>query len=236
MIKTDINVGYADPAVADLKAGDISENENDAGGAVLYSLESPADGSSAGFFPENSTVDEDATGAATVDTTDGGGGTNDSPPPDDAFTNDAAGAAQPSIADSGEPVCTLYVRCDTILSNIEKLNPEKAGLVPGDGVIFYSGNVLINEGDSVFDILQREMRQAKIHFEFSGAAALNSLYIKGINNIYEFDCGELSGWTYRVNGAVPGYGCSVYGVARGDVVEILYTCDLGLDVGGEIVE
>lgn len=31
----------------------------------------------------------------------------------------------------------------------------------------------------------------------------NSAYIEGINNLYEFDCGELSGWMYKVNGLVP---------------------------------
>ena len=35
-----------------------------------------------------------------------------------------------------------------------------------------------------------------------------------------------------VNGWFPNYGCSRYQVQSGDVIEWLYTCDLGADVGG----
>lgn len=38
----------------------------------------------------------------------------------------------------------------------------------------------------------------------------NSAYIEGINNLYEFDCGSLSGWMYKVNEWFPNYGCSRY--------------------------
>jgi uncharacterized membrane-anchored protein len=58
------------------------------------------------------------------------------------------------------------------------------------------------------------------------------VYIQGINNIYEFDAGALSGWMYRVNGWFPNYGASRYVVQQGDVIEWVYTCDLGRDVGG----
>lgn len=60
----------------------------------------------------------------------------------------------------------------------------------------------------------------------------NSAYIEGIGNLYEFDCGELSGWMYKVNGWFPNYGCSRYRLKSGDRVEWVYTCDLGRDVGG----
>ncbi len=32
----------------------------------------------------------------------------------------------------------------------------------------------------------------------------DSVYVEGINNIYEFSCGEQSGWMYEVNGVYPG--------------------------------
>ena len=57
-------------------------------------------------------------------------------------------------------------------------------------------------------------------------------YIEGIHNLYEFDCGDLSGWMYKVNGWFPNYGCSRYQLKQGDVIEWVYTCDLGKDVGG----
>ena len=64
------------------------------------------------------------------------------------------------------------------------------------------------------------------------SANYGSVYVQGINNLYEFSCGELSGWMYRVNGVFPNYGCSKYVLKDGDVVEWVYTCDLGRDVGG----
>ena len=64
----------------------------------------------------------------------------------------------------------------------------------------------------------------------------NSHYIEGINNLYEFDCGELSGWMYSVNGWYPNYGCSRYQVQDGDVIEWHYTCDLGEDLGQYWIE
>ena len=104
--------------------------------------------------------------------------------------------------------------------------------MPGDGVIFPAQEVSFYEGESVFNVLQREMEKAKIHMEFVSTPMYNSAYIEGINNLYEFDCGELSGWMYKVNDWFPNYGCSRYQLKDGDVVEWVYTCDLGVDVGG----
>lgn len=130
--------------------------------------------------------------------------------------------------------CTLSVRCDTILNNIDRLDPEKTALVPADGVIFAASNVISYAGESVFNVLQREMKQAGIHMDFKNMPVYNSAYIRGIGNLYEFDCGELSGWLYKVNGDwLPNYGCSRYVLQNGDVVEWVYTCDLGKDVGRE---
>lgn len=127
--------------------------------------------------------------------------------------------------------CTLSVRCDTILDNIADIEPEKLGLVPSDGVILEERTVEFNEGESVFHILRRETRKNGIHMEFVNTPMYNSAYIEGIGNLYEFDCGELSGWMYRVNGEFPNYGCSRYILKDGDRVEWVYTCDLGKDVG-----
>lgn len=128
--------------------------------------------------------------------------------------------------------CILSVRCDTILNNMELLAKEKRELVPPDGIIFPATEVTFYEGESVFNVLQREMKKNKIHLEFRNTPMYNSAYIEGINNLYEFDVGELSGWMYKVNGWFPNYGCSRYQLKPGDAVEWVYTCDLGRDVGG----
>lgn len=128
--------------------------------------------------------------------------------------------------------CTISISCATILNNMEYCSPEKVELVPADGVILAPITVTFNEGESVFDVLQRTCRQQGIHLEFEYTPVYNSAYIEGIANLYEFDVGQLSGWMYRVNGWFPNYGCSRYQLSNGDVIEWVYTCDLGYDVGG----
>ena len=137
-----------------------------------------------------------------------------------------------SVSDK-ELTCTLSVRCDTILNNITWLDKEKVGLVPEDGIIFAEKQVSFYEGESVFNLLAREMKRNNIHLEFENTPIYNTAYIEGIANLYEFDCGELSGWMYKVNDRFPDYGCSRYQLKNGDRVEWVYTCDLGADVGGE---
>ncbi len=140
--------------------------------------------------------------------------------------------AQDALITDTIRTCTLSVRCYTILNNLKWLDREKVELVPKDGVIFASKKVSFYEGESVFNVLQREMKKAKIHMEFSNTPMFNSAYIEGINNLYEFDCGELSGWMYKVNDWFPNYGCSRYQLNQDDIIEWVYTCDLGIDVGG----
>ena len=129
--------------------------------------------------------------------------------------------------------CTFSITCSVLLKHIDKLGKEKQELIPDDGWIFMPQDVVFEEGETVYDILQRVCRQEKIHMESSFTILYNSAYIEGIGNIYEFDYGSLSGWMYRVNGEFPPYGCSAYPLKHGDVVEFLYTCNYGKDIGGK---
>lgn len=128
--------------------------------------------------------------------------------------------------------CTFSIECSTILNNLDQLDPDKLEMVPSGGTILATTTVAFSEGESVFDVLQRLCREKGIHMESSWTPIYNSAYIEGIHNLYEFDCGSLSGWMYRVNGWYPNYGCSRYQLADGDRVEWRYTCDLGKDIGG----
>ena len=128
--------------------------------------------------------------------------------------------------------CTISISCATILENMDLCDSTKVDLVPADGWILQPITVTFYEGESVFNVLQRICKQQKIHMEFENTPIYNSAYIEGINNLYEFDVGELSGWMYQVNGWFPNYGCSRYALKDGDVICWVYTCDLGNDVGG----
>lgn len=126
--------------------------------------------------------------------------------------------------------CTLYIDCRTVLDNRDKLDPDKEELIPEDGVILAKVTVGFEEGDSVYDILIRELHSRRIHVESTFVEAYNAAYVEGIANIYEFDCGWSSGWEYCVNGVFPNYGCSAYYPEEGDEIMFLYTCDLGKDI------
>ena len=131
----------------------------------------------------------------------------------------------------GKLTCTLEVRCDTLLSHLDELKADKAALVPGGGLLLEETEVEFDPGESVFDVFRKVLKEEKIHFEYTDAAVYNSVYIEGIGNLYEFDCGEQSGWMFSVNGTYPGLGCSAYTLADGDVIVFSYTCDLGADLG-----
>ena len=141
---------------------------------------------------------------------------------------------EPQDVTVGDGSFTVYLKvcADNILGNMNLLNKEKHELVPGDGVIFPTAAVIAYEGESVFNVLQREMRRNKIHMVSRSTPIYNSAFIEAINNLYEFDAGELSGWMYCVNEWYPNYGCSRYMLQPGDVIEWHYTCDLGRDLPG----
>lgn len=132
--------------------------------------------------------------------------------------------------------CTLSVSCAVLLDKLDSLDEDKRELVPADGWLLAPVTVVFYEGESVFNVLQRTMKQEGIHMEFVNTPVYSSAYIEGIGNLYEFDAGELSGWMYRVNGSFPNYGCSRYVLQDGDGIEWVYTCDLGRDVGGAMEE
>ena len=126
--------------------------------------------------------------------------------------------------------CKFSISCATILDNKDKMSSDIADIVPKDGWILKPQKVEITEGESVFEVLTRVCKDKNIHMEYSWTPIYNSAYIEGIANIYEFDCGELSGWMYKVNDWYPNYGCSRYVIKNGDTVEWNYTCNSGRDL------
>lgn len=123
---------------------------------------------------------------------------------------------------------TIAISCNTAINN--GVN-NQAGFthLPSNGTILSTRTVEIEDGDTVFDILQRIVRENGIHMEYTGSGS--TIYIEGIHNLYEFDGGQNSGWMYSVNGWYPNYGCGVYNLKANDVIQWNYTCDLGNDLG-----
>ncbi|MCQ4644386.1 DUF4430 domain-containing protein [Blautia marasmi] len=149
--------------------------------------------------------------------------------------NDSEQAAETQSGQSSH-TCTISIECSTILNNWDDLNEAKADFVPSDGWILYTSEVEYSPGETVYDVLYRVCKDTSIQMSAKYTPAYGSYYVEGINQLYEFDCGELSGWMYSVNGWFPNYGCSQYEVSDGDIIEWRYTCDLGRDVGDQYYE
>lgn len=128
--------------------------------------------------------------------------------------------------------CTIEIRCDTILNNMQDLKPGLDVYVPDSGTILPTTTITFTEGETVFDVLKRICDARGIQIEYSYTLLYGSYYVEGINNLREFDCGQQSGWMYKVNGWFPNYGCSEYILDAGDEIVWCYTCKgLGTDVG-----
>ena len=80
--------------------------------------------------------------------------------------------------------CTISIRCDTILDNMDNLKEGKNKYVPSNGVILSSSTVQFVEGETVFDVLKRACSYAGIQLEYSYTPLYESYYIEGINNLY----------------------------------------------------
>lgn len=103
---------------------------------------------------------------------------------------------------------------------------KKSGVLPEDGWIFPETEVTLREGDTLFDILYRIVREKQIQFEYHGnlQSASDSVYVKSIGHLSEFACGEMSGWGYTVNGEMVMAGCTEYQPKDGDVIAWSYVC------------
>ncbi|MCK9478398.1 MAG: DUF4430 domain-containing protein [Firmicutes bacterium] len=106
---------------------------------------------------------------------------------------------------------------DTVKISIKGIG-DKAEILPQTQTPFA-------EGDTVFDVLFKITKENSIQAEFVGSK--KSIYIKGIDNLYEFDNGGQSGWVYSVNGEFPKKSCGAYILKKDDIIAILYTTSQG---------
>jgi hypothetical protein len=122
---------------------------------------------------------------------------------------------------------TISIRCDTVIGQ-----PGAAHL-PSDGQILPEVSVPICEGETVFDILTQVAAEHRLRIQNTGVTASSAAlaYVTAINDLKEYDYGDLSGWVYFVNGISPSVGCGEYRLQDGDRITFAYTCNLGEDVG-----
>lgn len=149
---------------------------------------------------------------------------------EEALEDEAVALVSENSSTSGETsdkkvlTCTIQIQCKSILSNMDRLKEGKNRYVPSNGVILATSKVEFNQGDTAYDVTKRACSAAGIQIEAAYTPAYGSYYVEGMNHLYEFDCGEMSGWMYKVNGWAPNYGCSEYELKNGDSIVWYYTC------------
>ena len=119
-----------------------------------------------------------------------------------------------------QPQCTVSVSCAVLLENMSLLPEEKQTLVPADGILLPPTAVALTGGESVFDVALSAVRESKLHMEYTKGI---TSYIEGVCNLYEFDAGPASGWTYSINGVFPNLDSGACLVQDGDIVELVYS-------------
>lgn len=135
------------------------------------------------------------------------------------------------ITEDSETI-TLQINSEAALFKKSSIKKELHPYLANDGWILKPTQYVLRPNDTVFDIVQRITRYEKIQFEYQGASEniYQSAYIQGINYLYEFSCGPLSGWMYAVNDNFPSVGVSQFKLKDGDQIALYYTCDLGRDL------
>jgi len=206
-------------------ASQAAEPSGTSGGDASYD-DSPETATSSSAKPETSSQTPEATEKALSSAT------------AEAAADTAVSAVQQEAGKTSENQtvmsCTISVDCNTVLSNMKLLRENKKEIIPESGYILAPTEISFENGETVFNVLRRITKIEKIQFEFSTTPATGSAYVEGIGNLYEMDCGALSGWTYSVNGLFPSVSISECVLQGGDIVNLYYTCDLGKDAGSAV--
>ncbi|MEL3959249.1 DUF4430 domain-containing protein [Caldifermentibacillus hisashii] len=87
--------------------------------------------------------------------------------------------------------------------------------------------VEIESGYTALDATLKILKDKKIQISVRGSGA--TAYVEGINNIYEFDYGPLSGWLIEVNDVLIDNSAGIEPIKNGDKIEWIYTLDYTKD-------
>ncbi|MCR5150409.1 MAG: DUF4430 domain-containing protein [Clostridiales bacterium] len=139
--------------------------------------------------------------------------------PDDYYSSE-----QLTVTDT---ICvTMSIDCKTVAGK----GDEK--ITPKDGIILPDTHFTLPVGASAYDCLIVASKEYHIQIEDSSKTLSDhsAAYIAGINYLYEFDYGNLSGWMFSVNGEFGDSGCGEYKLSDGDYIQWRYTENIGEDL------
>lgn len=123
---------------------------------------------------------------------------------------------------SSEINCSLTIECKSILNNMDDLKKGHESYVPKNGIMLDNYKTTLKSKSTVYDLLKKACNDKGI--TYTAKDTMYSVYIVGINNIDEKDCGKDSGWMYSVNGSYPNVSVDSKKLKDGDKVVFTYTC------------
>ena len=123
---------------------------------------------------------------------------------------------------SSEINCSLTIECKSILNNMDDLKKGHESYVPKNGIMLDNYKTTLKSKSTVYDLFKKACNDKGI--TYTAKDTMYSVYIVGINNIDEKDCGKDSGWMYSVNGSYPNVSVDSKKLKDGDKVVFTYTC------------
>ena len=123
---------------------------------------------------------------------------------------------------------SVSIDVSKIFDHKADLNQDKADFVPEDGKILGKVTVVIEEDSSAIDQLKKACDENDIDYEISGSQYGD--FVNGLGQIYSGDCGDWSGWMFKLNGEWAEKGADQTILNEGDEVEWVFICDYEADV------
>lgn len=123
---------------------------------------------------------------------------------------------------SSEINCSITIECKSILDNMDDLKKGHESYVPKNGIMLNNYKTTLKSKSTVYDLFKKACNDKGI--TYTAKDTMYSVYIVGINNIDEKDCGKDSGWMYSVNGSYPNVSVDSKKLKDGDKVVFTYTC------------
>lgn len=120
-----------------------------------------------------------------------------------------------------KPAATPNKQQTTPTQKVEPKQTVTVSVVSDTGTILSPTKVEIKEGQTVIDVTLAILKQRGIQVSVTGSGS--SAYVEGINNLYEFDKGPLSGWMVKKNGVKLTRSSGAVQVKNGDTVQWIYT-------------
>ncbi|MDO4516608.1 MAG: DUF4430 domain-containing protein [Bacillota bacterium] len=116
--------------------------------------------------------------------------------------------------------CTVAVSCQNLWENPDLAEQATLDLLPEDGWMLRETQLTVPEGTTVLETLQWAAEEAGLTVTTSGSPA----FVESIGGLATGDGGDVSGWTYTINGETIMESAAVQTVSQDDQVVWSFVC------------